>query len=142
MLQQPPAPVGYKDGSHKPDIICQRFDDPLKLRALDLTIVHPTSATALRDYHSDTKPGATIEHSEGVKRKHYQQFHLQQDLTLTTLAFETYGRESPATSAFIRACCIQATGLETGWQHHPISRRWRTRIHAAIQVGNAALIRV
>ena len=77
-----------------------------------------------------------------MKLAHYAKHHLQADLgRIVPLAFETYGRESASTASFFRSVCIHATGLQQNWQFHPFTRRWRTRIHAALQVGNARLIR-
>ena len=93
---------------------------------------------------SDSKagvPSASAEEARTLKRKHHAAHHLQSDLRLTTLAFETYGRETDTTADFIRAVCMAGSGLERGWQHHPFTRRWRCRIHTALQVGNARLIR-
>ena len=117
-------------------------EDPFKLQALDFTVGHMTaSATAIRSMESDLDPGVVSRKLESEKRAHYTKFGLQQGVLLRTLAFETYGRETEGTAAFIKAVCIHYTGLERGWQHHPFSRRWRTRIHAALQVGNARIIR-
>ena len=133
-------PVGYMDGSHKPDIVCRRLNDPLQLLALDVTVAHTGSSSALR-IHSDSVPGAAAAKAEDSKRAHYTKHHLQQGVQLTTLAFETYGRETQETAGFIKMVCQKAIGYEQGWQHHPFSRRWRCRIHTALQVGNARLIR-
>ena len=103
-------------------------------------MAHTGSASALR-MHSDSIAGVAARKAEDKKRKHYSEKHLQQGLQLTTLAFETYGMETEDTAAFIKQVCQSGSQMEHMWQHHPFSRRWRCRIHTALQVGNARIIR-